>query len=759
MISPTLQGPAKDFALHTIGWQAFQDLAASIAESEFGRPVTRVAKSADEGRDGFFYGVPDEPLSKGDKRQTTIQSKHLSSPTEKLTVGKLALEMVSVLKLVESGRADGYVLMTNANLSEGDRKKIVAALEACGVERPYVLGRDWVVAKILEFPRVRALAPRVYGLGDLSWITDQRALAQAEAIIDSMGNDLACYVPTTAHRDAVVALDKHSIVLLLGDPAVGKTSIAAALSIAATDEDNCDVIYVRNPPEFVASWDPDLSDRLYWIDDAFGSIQYRPELADSWNKVFQTMRAAVKRGNRFILTSRSYIWTQARNDLKMTAYSPLLDGSVVVDVENLTPAEKERILYNHLKFGKQPNSFLTRLDPFLDTIVRSSWFTPEMARRLGDPAFTGNVSITLAGVLDFFRHPERFLRDTISNLERPLKAAIGLIFVNAGRLVSPVANDPAAKLITDSYGVTLADLRSALTAMKGSFVNFVNEDEESYWTYKHPTIADAYAGIVGRDEELIAVYLSGTKTAQILREARCGGVVAQGASVPVGVSQYDLLLDRFDGAEGISEGDIRRFLITRCGPRFLKAFAKRYPDMMPWGSGLSRPARADDRTRFILKAHQNGLLPTDERARFLGELELQVIEDADIDFLIDDPEMDAFLTVPEREQLVSLTRGDFVRNLERSIDVEADAFENGWDPDDWFMYLRQTIAALERLFPEDEEIAAAAEVARDRIADKVTEIQCRLDEDEDDENCTPPPGQAAVSSSERSIFEDLTSGR
>jgi hypothetical protein len=41
----------------------------------------------------------------------------------------------------------------------------------------------------------------------------------------------------------------------------------------------------------------------------------------------------------------------------------LTDGRVVVDVEALTQAEKERILYNHLKFGKQPRSFLLWLRP------------------------------------------------------------------------------------------------------------------------------------------------------------------------------------------------------------------------------------------------------------------------------------------------------------------------------------------------------------------------------------------------------------
>lgn len=754
----SLQGPFKDFALHTIGWQAFQDLAASIAESEYSRTVTRIAKTSDEGRDGFFYGVPDELLVAGDKRQTTIQCKHFSKAGEKLTLGKLTTELESVRKLAKSGRAHGYLLLTNGTVTEGERQKIAAGLVQCGVEQPYVLGGDWVVAKILEYPRVRALAPRVYGLGDLGWILDSRALEQAKAIIDSMGDDLACYVPTRSHRDAVKALDEHRVVLLLGDPAVGKSSIAAALSVAATDEDHSDVIYIRNPAEFVSSWDSDISGRLFWIDDAFGSIQYAPELSDRWNKVFQTMHAAVKRKNRFILTSRTYIWRQARADLKANAFAPLLDGSVVVDVEVLTSAEKERILYNHLKFGKQSNFFLDRLRAHLDAIVTSPAFRPEMARRLGNPAFTRKLDLNRKGVLDFFRHPERFLADTLSNLERPFQAAIGLIFVHGGRLPSPVENGDAASLIINSFGVTLAAVRAALEAMKGSFVNFVAEDEERYWTYKHPTIADAYARIVGEHEELITVYLKGAKMSQILREVVCGGVNVEGASIAVGQSQYPLLLERFADYAPFPQQDVRRFLIARCGPKFFEGFLARFEGEFPWGSGLSRPARADDRARLVLKADAMGMLPTEQREQFVDELKAQIVDDADIDFLIDDPALLAFLTHEEKAHLTDLVRKDFVRNLESAIEAEMDSFESGWDPDDWFVYMRQTVDALERLFPSDKQIAIVAVRAREDIRDRVSDLKRRIEDEEQNDLDQAPHGEgfAATSSDMRSIFDDLT---
>ncbi len=46
------------------------------------------------------------------------------------------------------------------------------------------------------------LVPRVYGLGDLSQILDERAYTQARAILESMRDDLAKVVVTDAYQKA-----------------------------------------------------------------------------------------------------------------------------------------------------------------------------------------------------------------------------------------------------------------------------------------------------------------------------------------------------------------------------------------------------------------------------------------------------------------------------------------------------------------------------------------------------------------------------
>lgn len=747
-----LQGGNPDFALHTIGWQAFQDLAISIAEVEYARTVHRVAKVADQGRDGFFYGVPDETIAPKDSRETTIQCKHFSNQSTKLTVASLKDELESVKELVKNGKADGYILVTNSNLTEKDRENVASALKSCGVDRPHVFGRDWVTAKILQHPRVRALVPRVYGLGEITWITDQRAREQAEAILDAMGDDLKCYVPTKAHRDAVHALDEHRIVLLLGDPAVGKSTIAAALAVAATDEASTEVFYVRNPEEFITSWDPSVGKRLFWIDDAFGSVRYAPELADRWNHVFQTLKAAIKLDNRFVLTSRNYIWRQAESELKISAIPALSDGSVVVNVEDLTIPEKERILYNHLKFGHQSRSFLSSCRPHLDKIVRSRSFRPEIARRLGNPDFTKNVALTADGLEDFFKNPEKFLRETLSNLDRSFQAAIGLIFLKGGRLETPIEKSPGSALIEELYGVSLADVRHSIDNMKGSFVSRIDEEDGSFWTYKHPTIADAFARLIGERDELVGIYVRGAKLTQILREATCGKAAVAGSNVKIPQALHTLLIERIKGQD-LPFADLQRFLNQRCGDGFFRLFAKLAPERIPWGTSLSRPARRDSNFLLAVTAAKNDCLPTHIRSKLFEALKLQIISEADVSFL-EDQTFEVLLSAEQVDDLYQLAKEDLLSELESIIDSEASAYDPGWDVDSWFDEIRSSLSSLESIYPDDPKVIEAVELARESIEDQVRRLRDDLDDDWIPDDLPHEAGHAAVSA-DRSIFDDL----
>ena len=75
--------------------------------------------------------------------------------------------------------------------------------------------------------------------------------------------------------------------------------------------------------------------------------------------------AAIGKGARVVLTSRNYIYRDARPLLKEYAYPRLREQQVIVDVEDLTLDERRQILYNHIPAATSPSTSRPAMKPFL----------------------------------------------------------------------------------------------------------------------------------------------------------------------------------------------------------------------------------------------------------------------------------------------------------------------------------------------------------------------------------------------------------
>jgi hypothetical protein len=319
-------GVIVSFDLSQLGWKAFQDLAAAVAAEVLKRPVQTFLGSNDGGRDAAFIGNWGGP--EGTAGKSTIQCKFLGKPGANLALSDLKAELPKAKRLAAEGFADDYIILTNAGVSGEADSQICTAFEAAGVKKCRVFGGSWIVHQLTENTRLRMLVPRVYGIGDLSHIITGHGYKQAKAILDSMGSDLSCFVPTDAYRSAVEALQGHGFVILLGDPASGKSTIAAILALGAID-DGCLGALKINSPDQLNLWHPGEKQFL-WVDDAFGPNHFDASRMSRWNAELSTLRAAVEGGARIVFTSRNYIWEAAKPHLKMSSFPLLKESQVVV---------------------------------------------------------------------------------------------------------------------------------------------------------------------------------------------------------------------------------------------------------------------------------------------------------------------------------------------------------------------------------------------------------------------------------------------
>ena len=255
IVSPTerhpsrAEGPWSDLSLHSIGWKAFQDLCSQVCEVVLDRPVEIFREAQDDGQDAVFL-LPSTQDGRADVG--TVQCKHSSDPIKRLRVSDISREVDHIKQLVQAGQAHTYVLMTSMSVDAPVAAAIRNKLNALGVRKPHILGKQYLIRAIRSSQRLRALVPQVYGLGDLTTILDQRFVQQTRALLDHWLPKLKLYVPTSAHREAVRALSEHGIVLLLGNPSAGKSAIGAILSTIASEDMRHTVLSLTSPRDFEA---------------------------------------------------------------------------------------------------------------------------------------------------------------------------------------------------------------------------------------------------------------------------------------------------------------------------------------------------------------------------------------------------------------------------------------------------------------------------------------------------------------------------
>ena len=754
------------YDLHRLGWNSFQQLCLTISREVLGQTVQSFLDSNDAGRDGAFAGswtpAPDQYFS----GMFVIQCKYSSKADYLLTKSDMADEVPKVRKLVADGLCDVYILMTNAGVSGKQEAHIRSELIGAGAKHVLIYGATWIEDQIKENTRLRMLVPRVYGLGDLSQILDERAYAQARAVLESLREDLAKVVITDSYRKAVNALDEHGFVLLIGEPAAGKTTIASMLAMAAADKWKSSVLKLADPSKVVERWNVDEPAQFFWIDDAFGVTQYESPLVHGWNHSLTQVKTMLRRGCKIVMTSRDYIYNRARHDLKESAFPLLSESRVVIDVHDLSDLEKQQILYNHLKLGKQPAAFRTNIKDHLINMTAHPRFIPETARRIADPLFTKDLYLSEYHLGQFVEKREQLLLEVIQGLDANSKAALGLIYMRKDHLESPIALQVAELQALEQLGSTLGECIKALDALNGSLVTNMQIDDQPVWRFKHPTIGDAYAVTLALSSELLGIFLSGSSTENLISQVTCGNVGVEKAVV-VPKSLFPMMVERLREFSASDKYKVRwmsswqarrslyRFLASRCSKEFLELYLKQEPDIL---ESVSKPGlylNTVPEVDLAVRLHLVDLLPEENRKKFIETVSNYAIDGEDF-YALDDADVRSVFIDCEFDELVETVRNNLLPKLADVRTLQQRNYDSANTPEEHMQNILESFSTLKKRYSDD---INAIEI----IQRETSLVYEWIAETESPEPKIAPRTLGTVEPSEkkhgsRSIFDDIDDG-
>ncbi len=457
-----------------------------------------------------------------------------------------------------------------------------------------------------------------------------------------------------------------------------------------------------------------------------------------------------------VFTSRDYIYRAALDDLKEEAFPLLREAKVVIEVQKLSRLEREQILYNHLKLGKQPADFRVAIKPFLPDVATSPHFLPEIARRLGDPFFTKTLPLQQKPVMSFVESPHQFLCDVTRRLDEHNKAALGMVFMRGGKLPSLRKLGPEENHALSLLNANVGSVRKALKTLDGTMVTQVRLNGEYVWRFKHPTIRDAFGSLVAEEPDLMDIYLAGTRVESLLTEITCGQMRIKGVKLIVPSAQWSQVirrLDELDLTKSEQTEALLEFLANRCHRDFLRLYLGRHPRFIAslrYGSWM----RYHSAVSVAARLHACRLLPAAERERFVKVAHRLAIQTPDADFL-DVPNIRALFRPSEIDSILRDVFRQLAPELRGRVSrMRAECLEEDADPDQYFWLFERALRIYRPYARRDKLALKRIAKAYERIGRVVKTLKRRREKMEAD-LAAEPEVAVAEEPKVRSIFDDV----
>jgi adenylate kinase family enzyme len=311
------------------------DLIGQIENHRF----ERFKAGRDGGVDGRYFS--------DSGNEVVLQCKHwVNTPVHQLLRSLQNEEKVKLDRLKPSR----YILAISNPVSRSDKQAISHALAPHVKSDSDIYGKQDLNDILRRHSHIenRHYKLWLHSVAVLGFIFNNAILGRSAFSLEEIVRTSSTYVVTKNHEAALRILERLGVVIITGEPGVGKTTLADHLCLHYAVNDFQYIKIVDDVKEAESIFVPDKKQIIYF-DDFLGRNYLDALRGNEGNYVTQFIRRVMAdKSKRFVLTSRSTILNQGKFLIDNLEHNNIEKNEYELRIQSYTELDKAQILYNHI---------------------------------------------------------------------------------------------------------------------------------------------------------------------------------------------------------------------------------------------------------------------------------------------------------------------------------------------------------------------------------------------------------------------------